>query len=101
MRALTLSVESARDGQGGLGWMIARRPISMHVHDRFAQSDVVNAVCRRCRRRAAAGGAFVEMDQFLLEALLERRDLIGSPGPAGGRRAAFRAQDRGRASQEW
>src|SRR5437879_11306612 len=95
------AIESARDSQRGLGWMIARRPISMHVHDRFAESDVVNAVCRRCHRRAAAGGAFVEMDQFLLEALVERRDLIGSPGPAGGRCATFRAEDRRRASQEW
>src|SRR3981081_316507 len=95
------AIESARNRQRGLAWMIARRPISMHVHDRFAQCDVVNAVSRRCRRRAAASGAFVEMDQFLLEALLERCDLIGSPGPAGGRCAAFRAEDRGRASQEW
>src|SRR5437588_12968282 len=95
------AIESARDGQRGLGWMIARRPTAMHVHDRFAQGDVVNTVCRRCRRRAAAGGALVEMDQFLLEALVERRDLIGSPGPAGRRCATFRAEDRGRASQEW
>src|SRR6202011_2542806 len=57
--------------------------------------------CRRCCRRPAGGGAFVEVNQFLLEALLEGRDLLASPGPAGGRRAAFRAEDRGRASQEW
>jgi len=67
----------SRRDQGRFRRMLARRPAAVHRDDGLAKGDVVQRVRSGGDRPATGRNAFVKVDQLLLEALVERRDLFG------------------------